>query len=201
MDELGTPTQRTFHALPLHHVRFEKRKRKYGGRIKKVRQDLADFLDAFESQARVRRRASSERTPPFPGATSSTATMQETPTIRMPFRQWVGWRGRRLKPPEAPLDRVPLPRGGGSRPMSSGTTGLTGTISARCLGKTLAPWSKFLGFLDVLRSDKPVAGGTEDGKLVFQRRRRTLAEAVANGGLPGGKRLVCRFPSRTTFGL
>ena len=115
---------------------FEKRKRKYGGRIKKVRQDLADFLDAFESQAGaeaasvIRAYAAVPRCYFLNSDDAGDADDQDAFSAVGRLARQEAAAPAELARPTASTTR------GGSRRMSSGTTGLTGTISARCSGKT-----------------------------------------------------------------
>ncbi|MGO8750626.1 MAG: hypothetical protein ACLQNE_32150 [Thermoguttaceae bacterium] len=179
---------------------FEKRKRKYGGRIKKVRQDLADFLDAFESQAGaeaasvIRAYAAVPRCYFLNSDDAGDADDQDAFSAVGRLARQEAQLLRKLRSTDCFYHEGRKP------PYVLWYYGIDWDDLRQMLGEDgRLPLEQVLRLLDVLRSDKPVRQ-VEDGKLVFQRRRRTLVRLLQTA-VSLEEELVCRFPSRTTFGL
>ena len=153
---------------------FEKRKRKYGREIKQVRQDLADFLDHFESQAGaeaasvIRAYAAIPRCHFLNSEDDEHADDQDAfSAVRRLARQEARLL-RKLRSSECFYHERRKP------PHVLWCYGISWDDLRRMLGEDgRLPLSHVLRLLDVLRSGKPVRQ-VEDGKRAFRLRRRRL---------------------------
>ncbi len=179
---------------------FEKRKRKYGREIKQVRQDLADFLDHFESQAGaeaasvIRAYAAIPRCHFLNSEDDEHADDQDAfSAVRRLARQEARLL-RKMRSSECFYHERRKP------PHVLWCYGISWDDLRRMLGEDgRLPLSHVLRLLDVLRSGKPVRQ-VEDGKRAFRLRRRRLLRLLRRA-VSLEEDVVCRFPSRTTLDL
>jgi len=178
---------------------FEKRKRKFGGQIRKVRQDLADFLAAFEAEvgteaASVVRAYAAIPRRYFLNDDDGHAEDQDAFSA---VRRLATWEARLLRQMRSTDCFYEEPR---KPPHVLWCYGIDWDDLRRRLGEDgRLPLEQVLRLLDVLRSGKPSAEAVGWGR-VFRRRRQRLVRLLRTAAKLE-EDLVCRFPNRKTLDL
>jgi hypothetical protein len=179
---------------------FEKRKKKYEKRMRQVRQDLADFLDAFEAQAGAEAASVIRAYAAIPRChflNSDDAGHTDDQDAFSAVRRLARHEARLLRKVRSAdcfyHDRRKPPH-------VLWCYGIDWDDLRRMLGEDgRLPLEQVLRLLDVLRSGKPVRQ-VVGREAVFQRRRRTLVRLLRRA-VSLEEEVVCRFPSRATLDL